>query len=167
MKRFLLIGVLCAGAAIGQTIYHYTDPAGNLVSSDRPPPAGTPYTIQQRLPSGAIPPRVPFPAPYAPQTLPGSGPEDPAAARDRGAFVPADEPETQRRDLQTGVPVDASARHHDDLQRNVPEDETARQREAMGTSVPQSEGERIIRDLRTDVPSDEDAREREAIRQRE
>lgn len=167
MKRFLLIAVLWAGAAIGQTIYHYTDSAGNLVSSDRPPPGGTPYTTQQRLPLDAVPPRVPFPAPYAPQTLPGAGPEDPAAARDRGALVPADEPETQRRDLQIGVPADAAARQHDDLQRNVTEDDAARQRESMRTSVPQSEDERIIRDLRTDVPSDEDAREREAIRRRE
>jgi hypothetical protein len=167
MKRFLFAALLCAGAAIGQPIYHYTDQAGNLVSSDQPPPSGTPYTIQQRVPPGAMPPRIPFPATYGPQTLPGSGPEDPQASRDRGQFVPADEPETQRRDQQVGVPADEGARQHGDVSRNVPQGEAGRTREGMRISEPQGEVDRIGRDLQTDIPADEITREREGIRRNE
>jgi hypothetical protein len=162
MARRLLVlaAALYAGAIIGQTMYQYIDEAGNTVVSDRPPPVGTPYTIRETVPSGVTqpgvppvprPPSVPFPATQAPETLPGTGPADPGAARDR-AWVPADEPQTQRRDLQTGVPADESARRRDDAQRNLPQDEAARQREAIRRGVPESQDERILRELQENVP---------------
>ena len=175
VKRVLaLTAALYAGAAIGQTMYQYTDEAGNTVFSDRPPPAGTPHIIRETVPSGVTqpahpsvprPPSVPFPANHAPGTLPGTAPADPGAARDR-AFVPADEPQTLRRDLQTGVPADEAARRRGDVQENVPQDEAARQREAIRRGVPQGEDERTLRGLQENVPSDEAARERGAIRDR-
>ena len=172
-RVLVLTAALYAGAAIGQTTYQYIDEAGNTVFSDRPPPAGTPHTIRETVPSGVTqpdlppvprPPSVPFPATHAPDTLPGTGPADSAAARDRG-FVPAEDPQTLRRDLQTGIPADEAARRHGDAQSNVPQDEAARQREAIRRGVPQGEDERALRDLQENVPSDAGARERESIRE--
>jgi hypothetical protein len=174
IRRILvLIVALCAGASIGQTTYQYTDEAGNTVFSDRPPPGGRPYIIRETVPSGVTqpglppvprPPSVPFPAPHAPDTLPGTGPADPGAARDR-EWVPADEPERQRRDLQTGVPADEAARRRSDVQQNVPYDEPARQREAVRRGATQGEDERVLRELQENVPSGEAVRERGAIRE--
>ena len=171
-RILVLIAALYVGAAIGQTTYQYTDEAGNTVFSDRPPPAGTPHIIRETVPSGVAqpglppvprPPSVLFPASQAPDTLPGTGPVDLEAARDR-EFVPADEPQTLRRDLQTGVPANEAPRRRIDVKRNVPQDEAARQREAIRRGVPQGEDERTLRGLEEDVPSDEVARERGAIR---
>jgi hypothetical protein len=176
MKRLLAVAALFAGVAIAQTVYYYVDEAGNVVASDRPPPAGTPYTARETVPSGvtqpglpraARPPSVPFPATEAPATLPGTGPADPGAARDLEGLTPADEPQKQRRDLQTGVPADEATRGREDLQRSVPNDEAARQREAIRRGVPASEDERTLRELGVGVPSDPGARERESIQRRQ
>jgi len=173
-RVLVLTAALYAGAAIGQTMYQYMDEAGNTVLSDRPPPAGTPHIIRETVPSGVTqpglpqvprPPSVPYPATQAPDTLPGTGPADPGAARDR-EFVPADEPQTQRRDLQFGVPADEVARQRGDVQQNLSHDEAARQREVVGEGVPEGEDEHShsVDGLQENVPSDEDAHEREVFR---
>lgn len=174
-RILVLIAVFYVGAAIGQTMYEYVDEAGNTVFSQWPPPAGTPHIARETVPSGVTqpglppvprPPSVPYPAPQAPDTLPGAGSADPGAARDR-AFVPADEPQRLRRDLQTGVPADEEARRRGDVQVNVPQDEAARQREVIRIGVPEGENESTLRGLQENVPSDEAARERRAIRDRQ
>jgi|APFre7841882724_1041349.scaffolds.fasta_scaffold63520_2 hypothetical protein len=175
MFKYLLLCILavCAGAAVGQTMYRYTDAAGNAVYSDQPPPAGVPYTVQKMPPGKAAQPGVPavapgaplpYPATQAPETLTGRGPVDPDAGRDRRAFVPEGERSTRRADAERNVPLDDEARRADDVQRRVPADEAARQREAVGINVPAGEDARIRSDMQTNVPSDEASREAESIR---
>lgn len=177
MRRALILlsMVLFANGAAAQAMYRYVDPAGNTVLSDRPPPAGTPYSTihppgPPRLPSATpesgapAPPPLPTvrqPAAQAPGTIPQADvPVDASATRDRGAFVPQGEAARDHRDMRLDVPSGEAARDVRDRQRDVPAGEAARERRDMQLNVPADEAARERRDVQLNVPSGEAAAER-------
>src|SRR5262245_7860833 len=206
MLRPLLILALVvlptAGSA--QTIYRSVDRAGYTVFSDQLPPAGTPYTVQRGALSSSVPqsdvpatpplPTVQQPLPLAlpSSPLPGEGPStvptsavrvERDAARDRRAFVPSNELQTERRSMRLDVPQgeagrdlrdvqlnaaeDEAARNARDMQRFISAEEVARQRRDVQTNVPSGEAARNRRDMYLNLPEDERARDRNAANRNE
>jgi hypothetical protein len=166
MPKTLIAVLLALGAqaALAQDVYRYRDPSGRTVFSDRPPPRGTPYSVERIQPPAAQPPAVP---------------RDPGAARDRDAFTPSDERRLEREatrqfvpageaarqgaDRAVGVPVDDAATRRDDAQRNVPAGEARREREAVREFVPRDDSAQRAADRNVGMPADEQRRERESL----
>jgi hypothetical protein len=185
MFRALLIAAVALGAGpvLAQVMYRYQDPAGHTVFSDRPPPRGVPYTVQgaphtnvpaqppgaSNLPSTTNPsvplPTQPLPSVAVPRgpALPGV-PVDPAARRDRDAFVPDQEQQRERQSVRQFAPQDAQQINREATRQFVPQNELERERQGMQTGVAQDEAARQRRDLQTGVPADELRREQESMR---